>query len=466
MKTITAAIPSLGEPLDNVVPFRAWRYSRQAGELSDLVAPPYDVIDAKLQRELHARSPHNVAQVDLGVTSDQDTDTDNRYSRAADLLAEWKTAGVLERDQHPSVTFVQEAFTGPDGRAGQRHGVLAALRLSEFGAGTVYPHERTLTGPKEDRFRLMDATSMSLSPVFLLYDLPGDDLTTAWKASLGSEPPSAETVDAAGNVTRLWPTSDPDLLRTVTAALADCRFLVADGHHRYETALRYQQARRKTDPDAPPGQAYDYCLVYLANVSDPALAIYPTHRLVRDLPAETVTALPQKLADAFEVQRLDAGDSPRHAPDHPAGTADARRAVAEYLSTHKQGAFGIWGQGLDAPYGVKLTQLSAAHVSSEHSNAYQELDVAILQSLVLEKALGISAEDIAAGKHLTFFKDTVDAFAHLESGEYQLGFFMNATPLDQVQQVAFAGERMPQKTTFFYPKLPTGLVFHELEGPL
>ncbi len=170
-----------GETLDTVVPFRAWRYSRQAGELSDLVAPPYDVIGSDLQARLHARSPYNVVLVDLGVTHPGDDQNDNKYTRAAGLLARWKETGVLERDGRPTVTFVEETFHGPDGRAGRRHGLLAALRLSEFGESIVFPHEHTFTGPKEDRFRLMTATAMSLSPVFLLYDLPGDEITAAWK---------------------------------------------------------------------------------------------------------------------------------------------------------------------------------------------------------------------------------------------------------------------------------------------
>jgi uncharacterized protein (DUF1015 family) len=404
--------------------------------------------------------------VDLGVTHSGDVPRDNRYTRAAGLLARWKETSVLERDSRPTVTFVEETFTGPDGRAGRRHGVLTALRLSEFAEGVVFPHEHTLTGPKEDRFRLMTATGMSLSPVFLLYDLPGDEVTAAWKSALGAQPATATTTDEAGNVTSLWVTSDPGLLGIVTELMSGSRFLVADGHHRYETALRYRNTRRAqavANGDGP--FAFDYCLVYLANMRDPALTIYPTHRVVGGLPDALVADLPRKLADTFSVERLDGAGTDVRDGTVPSGTT-AQAAIAAYLKTHPRGAFGLWGPSLGAAYGFRLADLAAAHIDSKRSAAYQELDVVILQTLVLERCLGISASEMAAENHVGFFKDAAEAFAKLEAGEAQLGFFLNPTGLDQVSEVAFPGERMPQKTTFFYPKLPTGLVLHDLTGRL
>ena len=201
--------------METVVPFRAWRYAAAAGEPAQLVAPPYDVIGPELQSRLYARSPHNVVRVDLGMTTPSDNDCDNQYTRAAAQLAQWKETGILVRDPEPSITFVEESFTGPDGRASVRHGFLAAMRLHEFDEGVVFPHEYTLSGPKEDRYRLMTATAMSLSPVFLLYDLPGDEITAAWKAGLGTQAPAVTVADDEGTVTKLWPTSDPALLETV-----------------------------------------------------------------------------------------------------------------------------------------------------------------------------------------------------------------------------------------------------------
>jgi uncharacterized protein (DUF1015 family) len=449
--------------LQHVVPFRAWRYSAAAGDLSRLVAPPYDVIDASLQARLYATDPHNVVRVDLGVTTPSDSDQDNQYTRAAAQLADWKKSGVLVRDREPSMTFVEETFTGPDGRSRVRHGFLAALRLHQLDEGVVFAHEHTMSGPKEDRYQLMTSTAMSLSPVFLLYDLPGDEITSAWREAAAGKGPSATIGDEDGNSTKLWPTTDPDLLEAVGQSLAGSRFVIADGHHRYETALRYQKHHRSP--------ASDYALAYLSNMSDSGLAIYGTHRLVAGLTPDVVSALPRSLSGTFVVDRLnspaDAGHVGAGAAPASGRAAAAQAVIARYLAEHPRWAFGLWGPGLDAAYGLRLADAAAAHAAAPgHSKAYQELDVSILQALVLEKALGISAADMAAERYVTFFKDPNDAFSRLSREEFQVGFFMNPTGLDQIRQVAVGGERMPQKATFFYPKLPTGLVLHDLSGEL
>ncbi len=446
--------------MQTVIPFRAWRYDpKKAGDLNRLVAPPYDVVDAALQSRLYSRSRHNVVRVDLGMTTPSDSECDDRYTRAASQLADWKTDGTLLRDVHPTLTFVQEKFTGPDGRTRERHGFLALLRLYDFGEGVVFPHERTLSGPKEDRFRLLQATGMSLSPVFMLYDLPGDEITKAWLAEVGATEPAQIVADAdagpGATQTRLWPMSDPTFLGFAQNALAGNRFVIADGHHRYETALRYRQYCQE---DNVPSPACDYVLVYLSNMADPALAIFATHRLVKGVDPAVVASLPQLLSPTFEVERL-AGEE--------ATSAAARVAITNYLQTHPRAAFGLWGPALNGAYGIRVADWAAAREANpDASTAYQELDVTILQSLVLDKILGITEKDMASEANVTFFKDPDDAFERLAAGEFQVGFFMNPTGLDQIREVALGGERMPQKATFFYPKLPTGLVFHDLTGEL
>ncbi|MFH1833822.1 MAG: DUF1015 domain-containing protein [bacterium] len=461
-----------------MIPFRAWRYAPPAGELTELIAPPYDVIGPDLQSRLYARSRFNVVRVDLGMTTPSDNECDDRYTRAAAQLADWKENGILVRDAEPSITFVEESFTGPDGSTGIRHGLLALMRLSDFDEGVVFPHEQTLSGPKEDRYRLMTATEMGLSPVFLLYDLPGDEITAAWKAGAGAYAPAATVTGDDDTITKLWPTSDPALLRSVGQYLASTRFVIADGHHRYETALRYQKYRRGSAEggDEAPGDAlgdaadhasparlpaYDYALAYFANMSDPGLTIYATHRLIAGVDPSVVSALPRSLAPAFTVERL------TDPATGPAGAGSASAAIAEYLEAHPRGAFGLWGPGFDAAYGLLLADHAAARAAvPDRSPAYRELDVTTLHSMVLEGALGITPADMAGEIHVTFFKDSTDAFARLEAGEFQAGFFMNPTGLDQINRVALGGERMPQKATFFYPKLPTGLVFQDLAGRL
>lgn len=464
--------------MDSAVPFRAWRYSPASGDPDLLVAPPYDVIGPELQSRLYARSRHNVVRIDLGMTTPSDGDCDNRYTRAAAQVEEWKKEGVLVRDQRPALTFVEEEFTGPDGRRRARHGFLSAVRIHEFSEGIVFPHEQTFSGPKADRFELMTHTAMSLSPVFLLYDLPGDPITAAWYAGPGTQPPATVITGEDGNVTKLWPTSDPALLALVARSLENPRFVIADGHHRYETALRYRDHRRKQDeaaggtagpgetpPDgapaggaaAEPVPAYEYVLAYLSNMADPGLAIYATHRLVAGVDPARVAGMAAALAGTFAVEPLDA------AP----GITGVREAVERYLGEHPRGAFAVWAPEAGGIYGLRLLDQSAvAAAAPGHTTAYQLLDVTILQELIMEPVLGIPAERPAAEGSITYFKDTTDAFERLESREFQAGFFMNPTGLEQVREVALAGERMPQKATFFYPKLPTGLVFQDLSGTL
>jgi uncharacterized protein (DUF1015 family) len=445
--------------LETVVPFRAWRYAPTAGEPARLIAPPYDVIGPELQSRLYGKDPHNVVRVDLGMTTPSDNECDNQYTRARAQLAQWKKSGILERDREPAVTFVEESFTGPDGRAEVRHGFLAVMRLYDFGEGVVFPHEETLTGPKEDRFRLMAATGMSLSPVFLLYELPGDEITRAWRAGPGTQAPAVTVADENGTTTKLWPTSDADILESMAQKLAASRFVIADGHHRYETALRYRDHERaKHTAGGAVRAASEYCLVYFSNMADPALAIYATHRLVAGLDPEKVAALPRTLAGRFTVEPLTPG---------PATAAEAQSATADYLGKHRRGAFTFWGPGSEAVYGLRSSGRPVALATAPgHSRAYRDLDVTLLQTLVLEQALGVTAADMAAQRFVTYFKDPNDAFARLGQGEFQAGLFMNPTGLDQVREIAFGGERMPQKATFFYPKLPTGLVFHDLSGGL
>jgi uncharacterized protein (DUF1015 family) len=457
---LTNSGPTLEERLlETVVPFRAWRYAPTAGDPARLVAPPYDVIGPELQSRLYAGDPHNVVRVDFGMTTPSDNDCDNQYTRAAAYLAQWKKAGILVRDSRPTMTFVEESFTGPDGLATVRHGFLAAIRLFDYGEGVIFPHEETLTGPKEDRFRLMMSTAMNLSPVFLLYELPGDEITCAWKAGPGAEPATVTVTDDKANVTRMWPSSAPGILQKVAQSLAGARFIIADGHHRYETALHYR-AHRWAKPDEGLGDrpAFDYFLAYFSNMADPALAIYATHRLVTGIDPARIAALPRSLSQWFRVERLTAG---------PTTAVEAQTATEAYLRCHSRGAFALWGADFDAAYGVLLEDQAAARAMvPEHSLAYQDLDVTVLQTLVLDKALGITPSDMAAGRNVTFCKDPGDAFAQLSEGEFQAGFFLNPTGLSQIREVAFGGERMPQKATYFYPKLPTGLVFHDLSSRL
>lgn len=435
-----------------VIPFRAWRYHTDTLDgYKDQLAPPYDVIGPELQDELYGRSPHNVVRVDLPREKAEPGEEKNRYARAAATLKRWKKEGVLVRDPVPKVTVVEEDFTGPDGVKRTRRGILACLRLEEFSAGVVFPHEATLSGPKEDRYRLMDPTTMNLSPVFLLYSSPQDAIMTAWNEAAGGREPAAAFPAPGQTFIRLWPTSEPALIQALSWELAKAKLFIADGHHRYETVLKYRKERRAEGLKSGP---WEYGLVYLANMDDPGLAIFGTHRLVRDLPAETVESLPEILSPAFQVEEL------------TTDPAAAELSIRRYLESQytSGGALGVYVPQSRKALGIKLMDENALAkaVDPARTDAYRHLDVTVLHSLILENMLNITPDNVAAGEHVSFHKSWGDAMGALESGDAQVGFFMNPTRLEQVKEVAGSGERMPQKSTYFYPKLPTGLAFHEL----
>lgn len=454
-----------------VVPFRPWLYNEAvAGPLDRLVAPPYDVISLDLQAELYQRSAYNVVRVDLNREAGE-----ARYTEAARLLEEWRAAGVLRRAATPQATVVEETFVGPDGQSRVRKGVLALVRLVDFEEGVVFPHEFTLSGPKEDRFRLMEATHTCLSPVFLLYSRPDDAVMAAWRRLVDRPPDAtlaAPTVREEGGkreIIRLWHTANSSFLASLAGALADQPLIIADGHHRYETALRYRNARRaekgSVGPEKDPQAAYEFVLAYLVNMSDPGLAIFGTHRLLRDLPREVVSRLPHCLSPMFTVEELsDRRD-------------EAGPALQAFLEEHRDlppGAgggtvFGLYVAEKETSYGLALRtepQRPAPGRSQietdTHTDSYRALDVTILQDLVFDRCLGITAEDVAAGRHVVFVKEWPEAMRLLGDGSCQAGFFLNPTRLEQVRAMALSGERMPQKSTYFYPKLPTGLLFHDL----
>jgi uncharacterized protein (DUF1015 family) len=406
-------------------PLRTLRYDTSvAGPLEDLIAPPYDVIDDALRAELAARSPYNVVAVDLP----------RGYDEAAATLADWRRRGVLVQETEPAVWVLQQEFAAPEGASRTRTGVFARVRVDEYGPGRIRPHERTHPGPKEDRLRLTRATRTNLSPIFSLFPDP-DGAADRAVAQIASGEPFAE---AGGN--RLWRSSDPDLVSELQMALADAELLIADGHHRYETARVYA--------DEAGGEGdHRYVLMLLCSLTDPGLFIFPTHRLLDGLKDDRgkQEAIRDVLMRDFEIEEL--GSASQLEP--PAGDGGV--------------AFGYMDSFHRKPYRVTLKNQAIADRALEGMpGPYRRLDTAVLEALVLRGALGMSDDDISHLRGLDYSKDLADAIDAVESGRADAGFFMRATPVEQVREVAAAGESMPPKSTYFYPKVPTGLVFNPL----
>jgi uncharacterized protein (DUF1015 family) len=420
----------------DVQPLRALRYDlASVGSLDAVAAPPYDVIDDALRQELAGRSPFNVVEVDLP----QPDNGGDPYAHAEHLWEGWQQQGIVIREREPALWVLTQDYTGPDGNAYTRHGFFARVRVSDYGPGLIRPHERTHPGPKEDRLNLTRATRANLSPIFSLFSDPQNE---AWSAleQATAEDPFGTVTDHDGSVNRLWRVNDPQTIQQVQATLADRELLIADGHHRYETARVYAQ-------EIGGEGEHSYVLMFLCSLQDSGLTIFPTHRLLTDLkdPQKQET-LGQAIKDNFEIEPL---DDPRQLQPEAGGTG----VQMGYMDSH-----------FKQPYRLTLKNPEiAAQALPDRSDAYRRLDTAVLESVILKGALGMTDDDIDHKHGLDYSKDTGDALDAVQTGRVDAAFYMRATPVEHVQEVAEEGESMPPKSTYFFPKIPTGLLFNALE---
>jgi uncharacterized protein (DUF1015 family) len=415
-----------------VRPFQAVHYDlAEAGSLADVVAPPYDVIDDARRAELASRSSHNVVELDLP----RDPAGGDPYEHAAALLTNWLEAGVLTRDSAPTVWALEQDYGAPDGARLTRRGFLARVKLAPYGEG-IRPHERTQPGPKQDRLRLTRATRHNLSPIFALH--PGD----AWShlETAVSERPWGEVTDSDGTTHRVWRIEDRGVHEAIAETLAPAELLIADGHHRYETSLAYQR-------EVGEGGPADYVLMALVSLEDPGLTVFPTHRLISGLAdqPERQEALGSGLRELFEIEEVAADEL------DPKGAEGV--GVFGYIDSHFKQSFRL-----------RLRETGRLDQAlGDRSAAYRRLDAAILEELVLKGILGMSTDEIAAKRGIGYTPSVDEALAKLDAGDYQAAFLLRPTPVEQVREVAAEGETMPPKSTYFFPKLLTGLAFNPLD---
>ncbi len=425
----------------DIQPLQAIRYdTADAGPLSDLTAPPYDVISPQGRAALLDRSPHNVVAIDLPAMDAEgrlkaDEHARDPYEAAGALFAKWQSTGALTRDQTPALWAHTQEYTGPDGIARTRRGFFCKVRIENYGEGRVRPHERTHPGPKEDRLRLMRATQANLSAIFSLYSDPSH---AAWDAlaPTGEQAPDGEVTDAEGTVHRIWRVAEKETIASVQETLRDAELLIADGHHRYETAQTYAQEIGGEGP-------HRYLMMCLVALEDPGLSVFPTHRLLNGLDDPHR----QTLADAI-----------------------ARDFVAEEVSLEQLAPppgegplqLGFIDSSLRPMRLTLRDQQIAAQALPGRSPAYQTLDTGVLEALLLRGALGMSEHDIAELNGLWYARDAQEAIESVRGGRSDAAFLMRPTPVAQVRDVAAAGENMPPKSTYFFPKLLSGLLFNPL----
>ncbi len=434
--------------VNDIRPFRGLRFDeRVAGRLADLLCPPYDVISPSEQAALHEKNPHNVVRLELGFELAEDGAGNNRYTRAAATLGRWLAEGVLKPEAEPAIYLYEQAFEVGATRFA-RLGVLARLRLEPWSAGVVLPHEETMSGPKRDRLQLMRATRCNLSPLFLLFDDPSGEVRSLM-SQCASMPPVGEGRTADGDLHRVWAVAGESAGR-LAAALGRPQLYMADGHHRYETALAYRDERVAAEARPDPEAAHNFALVLLVDARDPALVVLPTHRMIRGVEPSHLDALWSALPTAFDVEHVSAE-----------GTDGRARALLDRMRTLGERAPTL-GLFTGRPRGAAaLTLRDGARRAAPSGRP--PLDVDLLQEAVLEPLLGIGPKELAAGGVVSYTRDAAEAIAAVEEGAAQAAFFLNPTRVEQVLETARAGGRMPQKSTYFHPKPATGLVINPLE---
>ncbi len=434
-------------PVADVRPFRGLRYQlADDADAGSLLAPPFDVIDAGGQAALHQRSPYNVVRLELGQERPADSPQDNRYTRSAATLTQWRRSGALGQEQRPSFYLYRQEFEH-DGQRRARTALFARLRLEPWEAGVVRPHEETMRAPKEDRLQLLRHLRCNVSPIFALYrDAAGRIAELIARATA----PLLEGATPDGQRHTLLSLDDASTLEGIAAALRDEPIYIADGHHRYETALAYRDERRAQAGEWSGEEPENFVLVALTAVDDPGLVMLPIHRLAR--PASLPGDLTGRLERFFHVDDV--------TPKSYDGTA-LLRLLARLSAAGATGtAFGALGLEEGRLHLLTLRDANAARsLMPERSATWQSLDVNVLEYAVLRETLGIEGD---AGA-IDYTADASFALREVEAGHWPLAFLLNETPIAQVLALADAGERTPPKATFFYPKLATGLVLNALE---
>ncbi|MGI9061322.1 MAG: DUF1015 domain-containing protein [Ktedonobacteraceae bacterium] len=432
----------------DVRPLRGIRYNDEVvGDLAQVVTPPYDVISKEAQAKYYARNPYNVIRLEFGAEQVGDNTLNNRYTRAAAALAEWRLQAVLRQDALPGYYLYQQLFS-QNGQQYTRTSLLARVRLEPWSSKVVLPHEHTMSKPKDDRLKLLRACATNLSPIMSLYNDPQGRI----RRLLGAYADNAEVqmTDEVGEGHRLQHITDPAQIDLIQNFFAERQLYIADGHHRYETALNYREEIREQRRQLHVDDAVQFVLMALVDVDDPGLLVLPTHRLLSGLSTTTLSQLStEQLVRYFTVSELGnrATGEALLAQLAQAGTTEP----ALVLSTGEQN----WLLRLNEQGKRRMAE-------SGHSTAWNDLDVAVAHTLILEALLGIQTEDVTAGTYLRYTRDAQQAVQAIHTGEAQAAVLLNATRVRQIRDVSQADDRMPQKSTYFYPKLITGLVMNPL----
>jgi uncharacterized protein (DUF1015 family) len=430
-----------------IAPFRGLFYNQKKfRDLSKVIAPPYDVISKDEQEKLYKKSPHNFVRLDLSQEPDS-------YSAVAALFDEWQSQGVLERDERRALYFLSHRFKLKTGEQKLRNGFFALVELQDQATGDIRPHEKTLDAPKEDRLRLMLACHAQLSPIFALYADPKQSINHMLAVALEGVAPFVEVQLDSDGECKLWRITDPAVIEKVQREMREQTLLIADGHHRYEATLRYRDQLRSERGQFSGSEAFNYIMTYCANMNDDNVVILPTHRLVRGFTHKPFLELEEALQTYFYVEQH---------PKTPEGKVSFLKALKTAAKKHR-----VIGASFKRDPRYLILRLknkrSMQRLAKDLSAPLRELDVSTLHLLILEHILAMSPEQQVSGETIRYSQDEEAVLQSLEKENFQAAFILAATKKEEIQTIVTAGEKMPQKSTYFYPKLSSGLIVNKIE---
>jgi uncharacterized protein (DUF1015 family) len=429
-----------------IAPFRGVFYnSKKIRDLARVVTPPYDVISPEEQEKLYRKSPYNFVRLDFSQEPDP-------YAAVAELFANWQTEGIFERDEEPAIYYAVHKFALKDGGIKVRQGFYALTQLQDFSSGEIRPHEKTLEAPKQDRLQLMLASHAQLSSIFALYSQPKGSLNQILSEQTEGKAPFIEVKLDGGDECRLWRITDPALIREIQREMKEQRLVIADGHHGYEATLKYRD-RMRSDGSSTGRESFNYILTYFANMIDESVVILPTHRLVRGYEPKPFLQLEEALQTYFYIEQY---------PKTAEGKSSFLKALKNTGKKHR-----VIGASFKRDPRYLILRLKNKRImqrlAKDLSAPLRELEVSILHHLILEHILGLSPEQQTNGAAIRYSQDEEAVLQALEKEDYQAAFILNATKSADILAIVDSGETMPQKSTYFYPKLISGLVVNKID---
>ena len=429
-----------------ICPFKAIRYNKPTGGMASVICPPYDVIGLQQEEALLNRNPHNYIRIEYSKTLFGDNDTNNRYSRALGYLEDWLKAGVLRQDHKPAYYLHEQSFCYGSITA-KRRGLFARVRLEEWDKMIIRPHERTLAGPKRDRIKLISTLEANTSPVFGLYE-DADRTVSAIIEQVATWPVKLEFSGENGEYHKLWLVDNVTAVAAIEKAFTAKPLYIADGHHRYESALAYRNECYAANPEIPRDSALNFVMMSLVDTADPGLLILPTHRLIKGISSENVRTLPRKLEEYFNIERFDLA-------------YDDWRQI-EPLMAEDSSRFFIYG--LNGDELLSLSVKDQAQIESlmpqGHTTTYRGMDVSVVDHVVLEKLISMNPMD---EERVAYDHDRNSTVSRVQSGEFEFAFILKPVHPQTIEAISDARDRMPRKSTYFYPKLPSGIVLYRLK---